>query len=146
MEDCLPRLRIDLRIASDFRLTDMVHTVLENVCEGLGMDKETTHWFILAAREAVNNSIRHGYQGEPDKEVRIVLKTQARNLVVQVKDQGPGFDPEELPDPTRPENLMKTNGRGVFFMHRFSDGVKAYRHKGWFIVELSRQIPASQAS
>ncbi|MEO0587935.1 MAG: ATP-binding protein [Planctomycetota bacterium] len=73
----------------------------------------------LAIDEAVTNAIRHGNGQDPDKSVTIEYEADADRLEVSICDQGPGFAPSELPDPTKPENLIRTHGRGVMLMHAY---------------------------
>ncbi len=70
----------------------------------------------LAAEEAIVNAIRHGHQCDPTRAVRVSILLTSRRVTIRVQDQGPGFDPEKLPDPVAPENLERLCGRGVFLM------------------------------
>lgn len=81
----------------------------------------------MAVREAVTNAVVHGNQQSEDKLVGIVLKSLPDGVEISVHDQGPGFNPNEVPDPTAEENILKTSGRGIFFMRSFMDEVD------WFL-------------
>jgi len=80
---------------------------------------------LISLTEAANNAILHGNKGDEKKEVTIdyTLDERGKNLSFIVRDQGPGFDYNHLPDPTAPENLEKTSGRGVFLMMQLADMV-----------------------
>lgn len=80
---------------------------------------------LISLTEAANNAILHGNRADEKKKVTIEygLDGRGKNLTFIVKDQGPGFDYNNLPDPTAPENLEKTNGRGVFLMMQLADMV-----------------------
>lgn len=79
---------------------------------------------MIAITEAVNNSIFHGNKEDLNKNVTIRFQTHnPYRLMVAVEDEGDGFDPEELPDPTAPENVVKVGGRGVFLMCNLSDEI-----------------------
>ena len=78
----------------------------------------------LAIRESVANAIKHGNQLDESKNVQITLSDLDEGFEVQVRDQGSGFSVEDIPDPTDPENILKTNGRGILFMRSFMDEVE----------------------
>lgn len=80
---------------------------------------------LISLTEAANNAMLHGNDGDESKTVEISygLDDRGKNLSFIVKDQGPGFDYNNLPDPTAPENLERTSGRGVFLMMQLADMV-----------------------
>ena len=78
---------------------------------------------LISLTEAVNNAIVHGNKADDSKLVRIVAQRQSQQLAIRVSDEGDGFNYDDLPDPTAPENLMKLGGRGVFLMKQLSDDV-----------------------
>ncbi|MEM7456829.1 MAG: ATP-binding protein [Planctomycetota bacterium] len=77
----------------------------------------------MAMEEAVMNAIKHGNQRDPQKLVHIEIELTTNNMYAKVTDEGPGFDPEEVPDPTLDENLEKTSGRGLMLMRNYVDEV-----------------------
>lgn len=78
---------------------------------------------LLVLTEAVNNSIFHGNGADPDKNVKVLASVKRNNLFLTVSDEGKGFFPEKLADPTSPERLTQQNGRGVFLMKQLSENV-----------------------
>lgn len=78
---------------------------------------------IIAMTEAVNNAITHGNKKDLDKKVTVNFKKNEGNLTFTVQDEGEGFDYENVPDPTSPENLEKLNGRGIFLMKNLVDEI-----------------------
>jgi serine/threonine-protein kinase RsbW len=78
----------------------------------------------LAVEEALVNGIRHGNQCDPCKSVEFTYHIGPDQVVVSVEDQGPGFDPAELPDPLDVENLERSCGRGVFLMRQYMTWVE----------------------
>lgn len=80
---------------------------------------------LISLTEAANNAILHGNKADEKKQVEIsyTLDERGKNLSFIIKDQGPGFDYNNLPDPTAPENLERTHGRGVFLMMQLADMV-----------------------
>ena len=77
----------------------------------------------MAVREAVTNAIVHGNQEDEAKKVEVTFNCLEHTLEIEVKDQGEGFDPTAVPDPTDPANILKTSGRGIFLMKTFMDEV-----------------------
>ena len=75
----------------------------------------------MSTLEAVNNAILHGNNSDPGKIVEILISFKNSELSITVKDEGLGFKPEKVPDPTIPENIESINGRGVFLMSRLAD-------------------------
>ena len=78
----------------------------------------------MAVREAITNAIVHGNREDEAKEVEVTFNCLEHELEIEVKDQGKGFDPADVPDPTDPANILKTSGRGIFLMRSFMDEVK----------------------
>ena len=90
---------------------------------------------MIAVTESVNNAIRHGNDLQNNKNVLLTLQLKDNIIIFTVRDEGKGFDFENLPDPTAPENLDKPGGRGIFLMRHLADEVK-FRDEGR-VVELS---------
>ena len=78
---------------------------------------------IIAITEAVNNAINHGNKEDPSKKVTVSYKKSIENISFTIEDEGEGFDFENVPDPTDPENLHKLNGRGIFLMKNLVDDI-----------------------
>lgn len=88
-----------------------------------GISDDAAFGIDLAVREAVTNAVLHGNQQDENKTVDVTLKSLADAVEISVHDQGPGFNPEAVPDPTAAENILKASGRGIFFMRTFMDEV-----------------------
>ncbi len=91
----------------------------------------------LALNEAIANAIDHGNAGDETKSIRIGAELTHEELRITVSDQGPGFDPDLVADPTLPENLLRTRGRGVFLMRCYMDRVE-YHDRGATVVLVKR--------
>ena len=76
---------------------------------------------LISITEAVNNAIIHGNNADESKRVRINMEGFSRGIAISVSDEGQGFDPNRIPDPTSPENLECCGGRGVYIMSRLAD-------------------------
>jgi serine/threonine-protein kinase RsbW len=94
---------------------------------------------MMAFHEAVTNAIIHGNKLDPSKVVDIKAWFEEHQLVLQVTDQGEGFNPDALPDPLDENNLLKSGGRGVFLIRQFSDEV-SFNDSG-NIVTIRYNIP-----
>ncbi|HMQ02989.1 MAG TPA: ATP-binding protein [Pyrinomonadaceae bacterium] len=93
----------------------------------------------LAVRESVANAVKHGNKFDPEKSVEVTLQTSPEGIEIIVRDFGPGFDLEEIPDPTNPENLLKASGRGILFMRSFMDHVEWHNHdEGGMLVKMAK--------
>lgn len=105
---------------------DTVATAAAAVAEflnRLGVSEEALFGIDMAIREAVTNAVIHGNRQDEDKTVDVHLKCSPDAVELSVHDQGAGFNPEEVPDPTAAENILKSSGRGIFFMRTFMDEV-----------------------
>ena len=122
---------VRLQIPSIFELLDIVQVLSDRMGHLAALDDDALHWVGVAVRESVINAIKHGNREHPGKLVTIEFAftpTEApTELVVRVVDQGEGFDPEEVADPLAPENMLKSSGRGIFFMRSFMDDVRLQR-------------------
>ena len=83
----------------------------------------------LSVEEAVVNAIKHGNQNDQNKNIRVQFQTSADQLRIEVEDEGDGFDPESVPDPTFEENLELPSGRGLMLMRSFMTHVE-FNDKG----------------
>ena len=75
-------------------------------------------------REAVANAIRHGNSLDADKSVQVELGVDGEEVVIEVRDEGVGFDPGSVPDPLQGDNLLRANGRGILLMQEFMDEIE----------------------
>jgi serine/threonine-protein kinase RsbW len=100
-------------------LTEMSSVIshLGSILTSLGYPEEDRLNIRLALEEAVTNAIHHGHRSDPTRQVCLTFSLSPRHVLVRVQDQGPGFDPRQLPDPLDPANLDRPCGRGVFLMH-----------------------------
>jgi len=116
--------RFHLAIGSRFENIELVQVVLKDCLQREGMDKDALEWVDLAVREALANAIKHGNEQNPTKQVHVDLRVEAEELVIRIEDEGVGFDPSQLGDPLAPENLLRPNGRGIFYMKSFMDQIE----------------------
>ena len=122
---------IRIEFGSAFDMLDFVQVVSDYVGKLAGLDDDSLHWVSVAVRESVVNAIKHGNRHDESKRVVVeftpVPAQDPTELVIRVEDEGEGFDPEEIADPLAPENILKSSGRGIFFMRSFMDEVDVRR-------------------
>jgi serine/threonine-protein kinase RsbW len=127
-----------IELSSDPRSVSQVEVLVNRIAEKYQLDKAVYGNLLISLTEAVSNAIIHGNRRDRTKKVRIGFVRQRHGLVVKVSDQGPGFDPHSLPDPTAPENIACCGGRGVFLMRELADECRF--HDGGKTVEMSFKI------
>ena len=115
--------RIEITISSRFENIELVQVIAEHLCENAGVDEDGSHWIGMAVREAVANAIKHGNKLDVHKKVQARFDLHGPELTISISDEGEGFDPAQVSDPLNPQNLMKTSGRGIFYMRTFMDEV-----------------------
>lgn len=98
--------------------------LIDEACTRHGVHESLYGNILIALTEAVNNAIHHGNRLDPAKKVSLGYEAQAERIIFVVSDEGPGFDFENLPDPTDPQNIEKPHGRGVFLMRALADSVE----------------------
>ena len=136
---------VRLQIHSNFELLDFVQVVSDRMAQLAGLDEDAMHWIGVAVRESVINAIKHGNREDHGKMVTVEFAmapiATPNELIVRVLDQGEGFDPEEVADPLAPENILKSSGRGIFFMRNFMDDVSITRRpEGGMDVRMSKKL------
>ena len=136
---------IRLELPSSFEMLDLVQVLSDRLSSIAGLDEDTTHWVSVAVRESVINAVKHGNREDRSKHVTVEFtlapRVEPKKFTVEVLDEGEGFDYEEVDDPLAPENLMKSSGRGIFFMRNFMDDVAiARRPEGGMSVRLVKNL------
>ena len=106
----------------------------------LGLDEDAAFGVDMAIREAVTNAVLHGNRQDEAKAVDVSFKSLQGAIEITVRDYGEGFDKESVPDPTVPENILKTNGRGMLFIRTFMDEVEWAQHPdGGTVVRMKKK-------
>lgn len=117
----------------------IVEKMIDEVCGKYDVHESHYGNILIALTEAVNNAIHHGNRLDPSKQVTVGYRAAHGKITFFVKDQGPGFDHDHLPDPTDPENLEKPHGRGVFLMRALADMVAFNDHGSTVAMTFSTQ-------
>ena len=116
-----------LEIESDPNNLITVEEFINYFAKDLGLDDEKLNGLLLSITEATTNAIVHGNKGDRKKNVYIDVNASDSILTIVVRDEGVGFDPSEVPDPTHPDNLLKDSGRGLYLMRVYMDELH-YNH------------------
>lgn len=114
----------ELRFASRIEAVDQAATAVSEFLSRAGVGEDVLFGIDMAVREALTNAVLHGNKLDENKFAEVSLKTSPGTFEITIHDQGKGFNPDDIPDPTREENLLKTSGRGIFFMRNFMDEVE----------------------
>lgn len=101
-----------------------IETIIEDIKEEYSISEEIYGNILVSVSEAVNNAIKHGNKFSPEKEVDFIFDFSETEFFFTVIDEGVGFDFNDVPDPTHPDNIEKTDGRGIFIMTNLSDNVE----------------------
>lgn len=113
-----------LRFPSKAENIALVEKLVDEVCSEYKVNEDFYGNILVALTEAVNNAIYHGNKANPQKQVELIFEPDEKELSFVVQDEGPGFNFNNLPDPTDPANLEKENGRGIFLMRHLADSVE----------------------
>jgi serine/threonine-protein kinase RsbW len=114
---------ISIQVPSLMENIRMIESFIDNAKERFHLDDDIYGNIMIAVTEAVNNAIKHGNASDKSKNVHLSLSLQDSLIKFVIRDEGPGFNYDNLPDPTAPENLEKPGGRGIFLMKHLSDEV-----------------------
>jgi serine/threonine-protein kinase RsbW len=120
----LTERKYSLEIESDPNQLITVEEFVNYFSRDIGLNEDQINGLMLAVTEATTNAIRHGNKGDQTKTVLINVTANQNILKVVVKDQGVGFDPKDVPDPTDSENLLKDSGRGLYLMRVYMDDLQ----------------------
>lgn len=117
-----------LKLTSHPRTIAEIETFVERLAQQYKLGPDLHGNILISLTEAVNNAIIHGNCNDESKTVHIQLRKQKNKLAILVSDEGCGFNVQNLPDPTAPENVFKIGGRGVFLMKELSDKIRFFNN------------------
>ena len=115
--------RSSMTLASELSSVDPVEAKAEQLAREAGFDEDTASQIAMVVREAVINAILHGNKRHPAKQVHVRFELNDEALSIRIADEGPGLDPDSVPDPLAPENILRSSGRGIFLMRAIMDEV-----------------------
>ncbi|MFH1593539.1 MAG: ATP-binding protein [Candidatus Omnitrophota bacterium] len=118
-----------MKIPSDIKYVKIVSEEVENFLKSKNANKTAIFDIRLCIEEAVKNAIIHGNRSRKDRSVFISYALDGDRFSIEIEDEGKGFNPSKVPDPTQNENLLREGGRGVFLIHKLMDEIK-YNDRG----------------
>ncbi len=116
-----------------------VEKMAEKAADKMKFSEEEKDSLAIAVTEAVNNAILHGNKQDKNKKVHINFEFEKTKLVVSIKDEGKGFNPDKVSDPLAPENLLKESGRGLFIVSSLMDDVQYHFHTDGTEINLIKE-------
>jgi serine/threonine-protein kinase RsbW len=136
-----------LELLSRFENIELADQALLELGRATGLGAEPLYWVGMALREALANAIKHGNKLNPDKRVFVSMRLVDHDeLHIDVEDEGEGFDLSQLGDPTAPENLLRSSGRGVFYMKHFMDAVEFHQgDRGGTRISLIKRLSEGES-
>jgi len=114
---------MSLELNSTMESVNQVEAAAEKLACEAGLDEDECFHVTVAVREAVVNAVLHGNENDSAKQIAVSLQNTGEDLIFTIADQGKGLDPDTLPDPLAPENLLRGSGRGIFLIRSFMDEV-----------------------
>ena len=113
-----------IKITSDASSILKIEGMMDQLAADLQLNEEQAANVYVAVTEAVKNAIHFGNRENHSKHVTLIIDKVDSSLIITVKDEGNGFDFNNLPDPTAPENIENITGRGIFLMQSLADSVE----------------------
>ena len=139
--------RLSLTLKSTMESVDEIEAAAERLAAESGLDEDERFHVAMAAREAAVNAVLHGNEYDPGKLVFANFENTGAALVMTIADQGKGLNPDSVPDPLAPENLLRGSGRGIFLIRSFMDEVHFRQlHPGTELTLVKQLAPAGKNS
>lgn len=126
-------------IKSNLENLRIVEKAIDEISAELKLAQEAYGKIMVSSLEAVNNAIIHGNGSNEEKAVKILIQIEDKVMTVSVEDEGEGFIPDRIPDPTKPENIENLRGRGVFLMSKLADKIQ-FNSKGNIVIMTFNDI------
>ncbi len=131
-------MKKEINITSKIENISLVENLVDEISTDLSIVADIYGNILIAIIEGVTNSIVHGNKNDETKLVNIIIRLENSILDVKISDEGTGFDFDHIPDPTKPDNVEKPDGRGVFLMQHLADEIDF--DKGGAVVNLKFKI------
>jgi serine/threonine-protein kinase RsbW len=135
--------RVSYTLDSTLETVDNAEQAATRIAADNGFDEDEIMQISMAVREAAVNAVLHGNAYDPNKKVKLDFERTTRDLVITIRDQGPGLDLAKIPDPLAPENLLKTSGRGIFLIRSFMDEVQILPSTSGTEIKLVKHVHGS---
>lgn len=118
---------VDAEFDSTLESVDSAEDAVLHAAGKFGFDEEDLHKIGIAVRESMVNAVVHGNRYNIRKKVHLKVKRGEDRIIVEIRDEGEGFELEKIPDPLAEENLLRHSGRGILLMQSFMDEFEMYR-------------------
>jgi serine/threonine-protein kinase RsbW len=128
-----------LKIGSVMTNLRIIENAIDEITGAVGVNQDNYGKILVATLEAVNNAITQGNKANPQKMVDVEISFDNNEMIIIVTDEGPGFNPASIPDPTMPENIEELSGRGVFLMKKLADSI-SFNEKGNSVTMNFREV------
>jgi len=133
---------IKISIPSQLDQIEKIEKYSEKASQAIGFSEDEKDSLAIAVTEAVNNAILHGNKLDKSKKVFVAFFYYEQKVVVKIRDEGTGFNPENVSNPLAPENLLKESGRGIFILSTLMDEVDYdFTDSGTEIVLTKHKVP-----
>ena len=136
--------KVSYRMESTLESVNKAEEMADQVAAQAGFDEDVRGGITMAVREAMINAVVHGNAYDPARRVNLTFEQNNRELIITIGDEGRGLEPDEIPDPLAPENLMKQSGRGIFLIRAFMDEVRFRKLEPGTEITLIKRIPGSE--
>jgi len=134
-------VKLKLDFSSDIAYLDAVKVIFDNfLILAKVTNEDVAYWTWVAANEGLVNAIKHGNKGDVSLSVKFSIEFVDSTITLKISDKGKGFKEEEVKDPTSPENILKSSGRGLLFMKNIMDSVEFNNKDGWFTIVLKKGV------
>ncbi|MCU0224778.1 MAG: ATP-binding protein [Acidobacteria bacterium] len=138
-------IRISMSLPSRPEYLDLVQDVVVSVARLCGFAEDGQMDIGLAMREGAVNAMKHGNKLDPRLPIEVEITGSIERITMTIRDRGTGFDPASVPDPTLPENILKSSGRGLFLIHTLVDEVRFHPRSPGTELVLVKRRPALAA-
>jgi serine/threonine-protein kinase RsbW len=135
--------KVSYTMDSTLETVDNAEQTASRIAADAGFEENEVMQISMAVREAAINAVLHGNEYNPAKKVTLNFEKTPRDLVITIQDEGQGLDPESIPNPLAPENLLKSSGRGIFLMRSFMDEVQIHPSQAGTEIKLVKHVRGS---
>ncbi|MBU0691259.1 ATP-binding protein [bacterium] len=123
---------------------EVIDNVVEAMAADMGFDKDALADLGICVTEAVMNAIEHAHRDQPDLFIDLTIECYADRMKITVRDHGPGFDEDAVPDPTTPQNVLNLGGRGLMLMRAMMDEVEVRPHDDGTEISMVKKLVNSK--
>jgi serine/threonine-protein kinase RsbW len=138
--NCDVKNHYELCIESDLNKLQMVEEFTEKILRQTSFSDDDIDSIAISITEIISNAILHGNKGDKNKKVDISFQLESDAIIISVKDEGPGFDINNIDNPIEPQNLLKDSGRGVFIVKALMDKIEFEAKNNGLTVIMMKKI------